>query len=412
MSALRIFALELKRMWKTRTTWILGGVALILAFAMAFAVISYEEYYYLDENGEETYVSGFKAIAEISEMRETISGEWTPEMIRGAFETYHEVIAEYDDPDGIPNDVFYEKIYPLYPILNRVQNVADTASYIPFSEIALEDAEGYYSLREESIKQYILSLYGGNENVLASAEALMDNTETPFIYKYGYGSNASDYLSLLVWLLVIICTIGAAPLFSSDYQTGADDILRCTKHGRRKFAVIKMLSVLLFSVTVFAVSIAIYTLIVNTAYGWGSLDTSLQTFYSLILAPITVGTAQQLTILGGLLSLLATTCFVMLISAKSNSSAHSITIALVSIFIPIILYTIGGNVFNWLTCLLPTGGVGLGNGFYSRLRGFTFLQAGSISIWAPYVLIVAAAIEIPVFFFCAIRFYNRHKLAS
>ena len=60
--------------------------------------------------------------------------------------------------------------------------------------------------------------------------------EKPFQYYSGIGSNAMDYQVLLIYLITILCVVIASPIFSSDYQTGADDILRCTKHGRGKMA--------------------------------------------------------------------------------------------------------------------------------------------------------------------------------
>lgn len=62
----------------------------------------------------------------------------------------------------------------------------------------------------------------------------------PFAFYPGYSTNAYDYQMLTIFLLVLLCVIIAAPIYSAEYQTHADDILRCAKYGKGKLAVIKL----------------------------------------------------------------------------------------------------------------------------------------------------------------------------
>ncbi len=45
--------------------------------------------------------------------------------------------------------------------------------------------------------------------------------------------------SRLTWILLalLFCVVIAVLVFSADYQSGADDILRCTRHGRSRLGV-------------------------------------------------------------------------------------------------------------------------------------------------------------------------------
>ncbi len=69
----------------------------------------------------------------------------------------------------------------------------------------------------------------------------------------------------------------------------------------------------------------------------------------------------------------------------------------------------GGNLESWLKFCLPSGGIGFGTGFYWELTGFNFLRFGASSVWTPYIIPVAAGIEIVLFFILAIRSYSRHE---
>lgn len=114
----------------------------------------------------------------------------------------------------------------------------------------------------------------------------------------GYTSDASDNLEILFFILVFICAVIVSPVFSSEYQSGSDDILRCTKHGKIKLAVTKLCSALLIVLTMFVICALIFILIVDSAYGWGSLQTSVQVLLSAIsFVPLTMGGEQKLVVL-------------------------------------------------------------------------------------------------------------------
>ncbi|HBM79966.1 MAG TPA: ABC transporter permease, partial [Clostridiaceae bacterium] len=149
----------------------------------------------------------------------------------------------------------------------------------------------------------------------------------------------------------------------------------------------------------------------NSAYGWDSLQTSAQVLSSaLSFLPLTMSQEQELTILAGLITLLAVACFTLFISAKCYNPTTTLVIAIAFCLLPVILYSVGqGNFINLLVCLLPAGGSGLTNSFYFQLRNTLFLQIGSFSIWAPYLMMGAAIIEIPMFFILSIHTYCKHQ---
>jgi hypothetical protein len=46
-----------------------------------------------------------------------------------------------------------------------------------------------------------------------------------------------------------------------------------------------------------------------------------------------------------------------------------------------------------------------------ELGGLRFLWIGDFVTWSPYVMIVAAAVQIPIWFGLAVRAYNKHEAA-
>ncbi|MEG1138928.1 MAG: ABC transporter permease, partial [Lachnospiraceae bacterium] len=56
-------------------------------------------------------------------------------------------------------------------------------------------------------------------------------------------------------------------------------------------------------------------------------------------------------------------------------------------------------------------GIGLQNNFLYQLADFNYLHIGGMSVWTPYVILISAAIEIPMFLLLAVRSYCKHQVA-
>lgn len=241
-----------------------------------------------------------------------------------------------------------------------------------------------------------------------------NKVKTPYTYFYGLPNNSFSVLDFLIFLLMIICVMINAPVFSADYQTGADDILRSTRHGRGKLAVSKFLAALLIDFVLFAVSLSIFVLIVDKTFGWERLLSSGQMNNIFLLLPITIGQQQKLLILAGFLTVFATACFSMFLSSKCRNSTTTLIIAIAFCLIPDILHMVtqgAGNFAGLIGCILPSGGLGINNNFFSQLRNIMFIKIGPFSIWSPYLIMGAAAIEIPIFFILSMCAYCKHQAA-
>ncbi len=413
----RMIALELKRVAKTRSTWILAVGALLLSVIMALLVISFARHWNLDENGTEVRLTGRDAIQANQEMLKPIEGELTPEKIRAAFEAYHEVYETYGAKmEDIPKDVYYQKISPINAILNNVREVyvdKSTGIPVPLYEISPEEAANFYQQRTERLADYLSKEYKDAPDAVEQALATNEKVKAPFYYLYGVGdSDTSEYLTMCIFLLVMLCTVIAAPIFSADYQSGADDILRCAKHGRQRLAIVKLLSAILLTTAIFAVCVSAFILISYAAFGWDSLKTTLQLAFSAIsFIPLTVGEANTLVVFSGLLTFLATVCFTLFLSTKFKNPITVLGLALGGCLLPTVLSFAGSgaNIENWIRLCLPSGGVGLRNSFFFELTEFNFLPLGPISVWTPYIIPVAAGIEIVLCFILAVHSYSRHE---
>lgn len=413
---MRIYCLEVKRVLKSRRSIILLFITLVMSVVMAWLPVMYEGINQYDESGNKVAeLNGLDAIAYKKSLRSVNNGVVTPEKLKEALNIYQSAVLPYGEDSiysgDFPMGLYMEKVFPVRALLGRLPEAfanPKTGQGASLLEISLNNLDGYYEQTVQHL-QDIMQMEQ-KEHPAAQKQALQKYTEviTPFQFYAGYSRDAFDYIVLFIFLLTILCTAAVTPTFSDEYQTGSDSILRCTKHGRFRLATVKIMAALTIFTTVFVICISLHLLISNLAFGKECMKTSMQMLFSVISLPaFNIGQLQIALAIGGLISLLATISFTLFLSAKCKDSISVILIAIVICLLPIFTYAAGAN---WLTFILPSGGIGMQNSLLYQLIGFNFLHIGQVSMWTPYIILIASVIEIPVFLFFAVRTYCKHQV--
>ena len=413
-----MYKLELKRLLKTRSTWILMAAALLITLVLCCVNIFGAYYYSYD--GE-----SFHAL-DATEMRrivaESAEGEWTSERIRDVFEQIDEVSANRRGiaVEGETNDN--------YEIVTGGNNsgAASIAGYtntflrsIPqvfdvqyTSEITPDMAAQYYTQRKAYIEEVMTLNYGP-----AAADAALrldENTTEPFYYEFGFGtgSDIASTLPVSLFAIAVVCSIICAPVFASDYSTGADDIQRCTRYGCKRLGRAKLLAAMTLSAVLYIICTAVFVALTLAVYGDDKTSAQLA-LDALVLIEIDMNGVLVLTLIAGFLSVLAMTAFTLWLSARMRSSVAVLAVALAVAMTPTFLVILlrESALGDWLRLILPSGGLGLGTGMFVDIQIGEFLTVGSLAIWTPFVMLAAPVIETPVFALLAKRAYTRHECA-
>lgn len=336
---MRLLALEIKRVLKTKRTWILIVASVLLAVFMAYIPITFVTVQKTDESGNYVEITGKDAINYYKS--NMVQGVVKPEILRDAVRRYQEVYKTYDSVygDNIPSEVYYEKLSAYQPYIRGIK------------------------------------------------EALADrnNGMSPVI---------------------------VAPIFSTEYQTGADDIIRCTKNGKRKLAIIKVASACLIVGMLYLLCGITWIVVTNSLFGWEGTKTSIQLSFSVTtLLPYNVGQLQWANLLGGFLLFLSAICFTLLLSSLAKSNVSALALALLFVLLPFLVYTVmPGQLGDWLQTLLPGAGIGLGNSLLYAMTNFDFLHLGSASFWNTDVMLMLALVKIPLFIMFTIVVYDRKRI--
>lgn len=413
---MRIYWLEVKRVLKSRRSVILLLIALAMSVVMAWLPVIYESINQPSQNGKLIQLNGLEAIAYKKSLRSIHNGGVTPEKLKAALEIYQSTVSQYGedsiDKGEFPLDLYIEKVFPVEPLLGRLPEAFSdpkTGQGTSLMSLSSNQLDSFYEQTEQHLKD--IMQMEQKKYPTAQKHALQKYAEVkkPFQLYPGYSRDAFDYIVLFILVLVILCTAAAAPTFSNEYQTGSDSILRCTKHGRSRLAIVKILAALSIFAVAFTICISIHLFISNLAFGSQCMKTSMQMLFSVISLPsLNLGQLQIILAIGGLVSLLATISFTLFISAKFKDPISVILIAIVMCLVPIFTYSSGTN---WLSFILPSGGIGMQNSLLYQLTNFNYLHIGQLSFWTPYVTIAAAIIEIPVFLLLTVCTYCKHEVA-
>lgn len=405
---MRLYYLEMKRLIRTKSVWILMIAMVVLAAVMAYVPVTFIRAYKTDA-GNVQAVTGVQAVKISKETRKDMEGEVTEEKIRQAIRVLNEMYQEYGSSfmEEVPADVYAEKIYPIMPVLNVIEQVlvpdGKNLYNMEAFDVKEEDAATIYEKYREEIQGL-----SQNPELVKEMQKISGSVKTPFTYESGMTLETVDYYTIYLFLVMLAFIVIASPVYAAEYQTGADDVIRCTKNGRVRIAVTKILVTFTLAVATFVASSLTFVAVLYILYGGSGFGTSIQMGYVFYLPALTIGSMLKLQIAGGVLFTLATVSFVLFLSSKCKNVQTALISAFEIAILPMILNMAGNNnVLNIMRCILPTGGFGLINGLQSELMARNFALVAGHYIWLPYILLVAAAVAVPVFVGLTIVSYCR-----
>lgn len=415
---MRIFRLELKRVLKSRLTWILLALALLLSVLLAWLPTTYCYSNYTNEAGNEIHLTGLSSIAYEKERQADASGIVTPERVREAVEIYQACLTAYGVTESynLPEGVYEREILPISPLLHGVKEAfadPDTGMAPTIMEIDPAQIDDFYSVCEARIASLMAMEQPNSPAAQRKAVEMYQKVGKPFEVYPGISSTILDYQNIMGFLVLLFCVVIAAPVFSANHQSGADDILRCTRYGRAKLGIAKLLVSLFISGTAFFICAVVHIVAANSLFGWECTKTSIQMLYSIVtLADGNIGELQRLVAAAGLLSVLASVSFTLFLSSKCKSTVASLASALVFCIAPVVVsMTVPGALSTWLCSILPASGTSIQASTLYSITDFQFLSLGGLAVWTPHAMIAACIVEIPLFSLLAVRSYCRHTIS-
>lgn len=414
---MRIINLEFKRIIMAKSTWILLPMALLLSGLLAWLPMAYCYSSFTDETGSEVTLTGRASVIYEKQRQRDAAGAVTPERVRAAVEAYHACLNRYGVSQSydLPEGVYQQEILPYAPLLHGVKEMfadPDTGMAPGIMEIEPKWIDNYYSACEDRLAALMRMEQPDSPEVWDRAVKMYRQVEKPFAVYPGFTSSVMDYQNIMGFLILLFCVVIAAPVFSAGYQSGADDILRCTKHGRIRLGAAKAAAVMCISTATCVICSFVYIITTNSLFGWDCTKTSIQMVYSIVALPdINMGQLQGFFAVASLLSILAAVSLTLFLSSIFRSTAASLSAAVVFCIMPVIVsMTVPGTASTWICSLLPASGVSIQASILYAITDFKFLNLAGVPVWTPYAMVGANILEIPLFLFLAVYSYSRHTV--
>lgn len=185
-----------------------------------------EEIYEKDSAVQNTYagyvLKGKYDVKENDLFEKAVNGEITNE-------EYQKILSEYNSAPCIKEEYLAEYFALYYPI-----SVYETAK---------RDINVYFENSERTD-------YELNKRIDYSMNAynIADNLEKGIHYGYDYGWNVAEAVfDVVVILLIFGIIFGLCGVFSAEYNLGTDSLLKATKKGKKKLAMSKILTGIIYS---------------------------------------------------------------------------------------------------------------------------------------------------------------------
>lgn len=412
---MRLFILEMKKIWMAKRTKIMLGVGLALAIVMSFVPISQEYRVYIDQNGEKVVATGMSAIRYTRQERKQYDGVITSKKLKKALKKYKTTLRRegVTNLDDLSLESYTKNIGPVIGVLQTLPAVYEntqTGISKDLLNISLKDAKNHYKQCKNYFRAKVEKKYPNNIGAQKKAKKLYEKVDTPF---ESYGSFSEYTVSFIEYykvILLFLCVAMAAPALAEEYQNGSDSILRCTKYGRGKLIVTKIMAFFVLFVAYAAICLGFQLLLLNLSYGTDCLKTSMQVLFSVTsLAPYRLGELEVVLVFSAIVTILSMTSCALYISSKCNNAAVAILLSIFLCIAPTFLYSAIGD--HLPLYLFPASAIGVLNNVLTQLTDIHITNIAWLHIWTPTFMTAVAVIELIVFSILAVKNYCMHEVA-
>ena len=402
---------EFLKILKRKSTLIVIAASLILtAVFFGLPVIQYQTY------SREGVIRGLQGIRYEKEQYENLSVPLTNEYIT---ENIRDVQALFDNPDNVGydgyesfliDDAYWNDIAPRERLLNMIAvNYADpnaSAGYNTLPDLDVSDGADFYQARQDKIEKVMnASSSGLSDREKDYWRNMNSKAETPFQYGYYEGwevliSCFELFIFPLLAISIILC-----PVFSGEYLSGTDAVIRSSRYGKTKLVKAKITASLLFGLAAFTLHVIVALGITFAAYGTDGWNLPLQINGTTVPYPLTFlgGTLINLGVI--YLVLIAMTGLTLFLSARMKNPYFVLIIIVPVLFIPMFLSPNGtSGIYNLFVLLTPH------QSLTPRFGSYVSYQFGSLVMdsftMRAVVYIILALILLPF----AGRGFKKHQV--
>ncbi len=360
-----LLVFELKKITRKKLNIIVFLGSLVLT-AMLF-LSSVLQFISFDESGNQ--VRGFSAIQLEKQRQVEMSGTLTEERIKEDILQYQELFKNPDNVvinDGneeLSDSTFSKYVAPKMYYLGFINNNYTIPNFYDYSfseikKLQLENGINFYKQRNEKVSQILNASYKDWNYSDQEKEFWSEKSkEVSEPYEYGYHEGWKtifNCIELLALPIIAIC-ICIAPIFSGEYQCGADNIILSSKYGKSKLILAKVLAAFIFSFIVYTINILVGLGIILILFGVGGWNLPIQIMGSTIPYALTFLSATIVCVITLYLVMIAMVSITLVLSAKMKTPFSVLIVMICVLMGPLFLKLSETNgIWNHIFMILPS----------------------------------------------------------
>lgn len=394
---LRLIKMEILYTLKQRYFKITIILSILISLLLAFLFLNGILETKLMDDGSKKVIKGIEASKLTYEYDEKYSGKMTIDKLKTTRDIYQ---SSYDSIKD--KTIISEPFLEVRPIVLSIERLLyppkDNMIIVKWQgrDMPKEYAEGYYELRSDMIKKNVGSI--NNINIKNKIISMEENIDKPFSYGENYVNwlDGIEWLTMLMILLLLITNILSSTAFTQPISDGRKSIILKTKTGYKKFSYIKLTSVILINLLIFTISTSIFIFILIKGLGLNGLNTDIQIAMPFSLVNYSFKELIIFILISGAISVISSSAFCMVISAMSNSSKTSISIAIGLFFVFLLNAFFVRTDLPIVKKLFELSSYYMSTSFY-YMGTLDLFSISKFVIWKPYALILLSIIKISVF---------------
>lgn len=251
---------------------------------------------------------------------------------------------------------YARKYVRIYSICRMVYNAPSVRFDLEdFQSLSEDTAKNFYDIRRERMEQRIMHT-GMSERAKAYTIELDRQLNTPFTFEYAGGYQR--FLTIIYTTAMLgtgVITILFASIFSGEYDSGADELILSSRHGKRVLIYAKIFVVFSFT----AAYIGFLTLLTYTEcmllYGTEGKNAAIQMFGMSFPYAMTVGQSVVIYCLSLLAACFLSLAVTALLSSVFKTSFWVIVVCSLLLIAPMFLNISEENALLFhINCLIPS----------------------------------------------------------
>lgn len=231
-----------------------------------------------------------------------------------------------------------------------------------------------------------------------------NSTFTPTLEYTGCWEAILSSMHLITAMFIFITSLVLAPVFSDEHILRTDAITICTRYGRKRILLSKLISSSLFVIISGCILLGFVFAVSNIYYGSGGYNAPIQMFAEESMLTVSTGNltiaVMGLMIISGIMNAV----MIMLVSLVSRSSISALSLAFTGLlFTAVFNFTSGNRLINQITSYLPVLRCGKLTSVDERL------VAGIEAVPFSYILYTALTV---VFILLCWKIYKKYNVRS